>query len=97
MDRERMQRNNDDEFLPVCPVCCEPVEDGLGSVMAIHLFPCRERLCRDAERYNWLREHLEFINFDGLTTDTCDVGLDYAIDRRIAGVRFGLLAKDNRR
>jgi len=53
----------------------------------------------DAQRYRWLRTHLEFINFAGghvfdeikgsvhsgfLTCDTCDVGLDYAIDKRIA-------------
>lgn len=35
----------------------------------------------DAIRYRWLRSHLEFINFSGLTYDTSDVGLDYAIDR----------------
>ena len=38
---------------------------------------------RDAKRYRWLRSHLEYINFDGLTTDTCDVGLDHAIDSKI--------------
>ena len=48
------------------------------------------RLLVDAERYRWLREHLEYIKFASiseptLTFDTCDVGLDYAIDCRITG------------
>lgn len=53
------------------------------------------RILGEAAKYRWLREHLEFINFEGgnvagsghsgpLTTDTCDVGLDYALDCRIA-------------
>jgi hypothetical protein len=35
---------------------------------------------RDALRYRWLREHIEHINFNNLTCDTCDVGMDHAID-----------------
>jgi hypothetical protein len=41
----------------------------------------------EARRYRWLREHLEFIKWEGagetLTYDTCDVGLDHAIDSHI--------------
>jgi len=53
------------------------------------------RILGEAAKYRWLREHLEFINFEGgnvhgsghfgaLTSDTSDDGLDYAIDCRIA-------------
>lgn len=39
---------------------------------------------RDAARYRWLRaDGLGHINFEGLTSDTSDVGLDYAIDAAI--------------
>lgn len=43
---------------------------------------------KDARRYRWLRYHLEYIDFNPapeltLTCDTCDVGLDYAIDKAI--------------
>lgn len=39
------------------------------------------RLREDAERYRWLRsDGLENINFKHLTSDTCDIGLDHAID-----------------
>lgn len=55
----------------------------------------------DAERYRWLRVHLEYIDFEGgsvlengqckhsspLTVDTCDIGLDHAIDKRIGQQR----------
>lgn len=44
----------------------------------------RERvkeLERDVGRYQWLRsDGLSRINFEGWTTDTSDVGLDYIID-----------------
>jgi hypothetical protein len=49
----------------------------------------KQREETNAARYEWLRSHLEFINFDGLTCDTCDIGLDYAIDKNI-----DLLKKD---
>jgi hypothetical protein len=40
----------------------------------------------DAARYRWLRsDGLKHIDFDDLSTETCDVGLDYAIDAAIAG------------
>ncbi len=39
-----------------------------------------EGLAKDAGRYRWLRgDGLAYIKFEGLTTETCDVGLDYAI------------------
>ena len=41
-------------------------------------------LIQDAERYRWMRaDGLSFIKWDGLTTETCDVGLDFAIDKRL--------------
>lgn len=41
-------------------------------------------LRRDAERYRWMRsEGLGFIRWEGFTTETCDVGLDGAIDAAI--------------
>ena len=44
---------------------------------------------RDAQRYRWLRsEGIDRINFGGLTPDTCDVGLDSAIDDEIEQQRF---------
>ena len=42
-----------------------------------------QQLVRDAARYRWLRSNLQFVNFEGLTCDTCDVGLDYAVDKAI--------------
>lgn len=43
------------------------------------------KVVRDALRYRWLRsEGFRHINFEGLTCDTCDVGLDHAIDEEIA-------------
>lgn len=40
---------------------------------------------KDADRYQWLRgEGLNHIDFEGLSDETCDVGLDYAIDAAIA-------------
>lgn len=47
-------------------------------------------LKRDAERYRWLRSKgLERIRWEGFTTDTCDIGLDYAVDQ-------AMLAGDSR-
>lgn len=41
-------------------------------------------LAKDAMRYRWLRgEGMQHINFDGLTCDTCDIGLDFAIDQML--------------
>lgn len=56
----------------------------------VHGLACREceieHLRRDAERYRWLRGNgLTHINFEGLTHDTSDVGLDYAIDTAMNG------------
>ena len=44
--------------------------------------PNSNSLVQDAIRYRWLRQHLEYINFEGLTVDTSDVGLDFIIDVR---------------
>lgn len=46
------------------------------------------RLIVEAARYRWLREHLEFIRFEGLTCDTCDIGLDYILDCKVTGERL---------
>lgn len=44
-----------------------------------------QKLVRDAERYRWLRsDGLRHIDFTDLTPDTCDIGLDYAIDMEIS-------------
>jgi hypothetical protein len=43
----------------------------------------KNRIERDAARYRWMRTNLNHVNFEGLTTDTCDVGLDFAIDLAI--------------
>lgn len=51
---------------------------------------------QNAARYEWLRSHLQFINFEGLTCDTCDVGLDYAIDKAIRNELVGLRKKQVR-
>lgn len=41
-------------------------------------------IVEDAMRYRWLRsEGLQYINFKGLTCDTSDVGLDFAIDQML--------------
>lgn len=41
----------------------------------------------NASRYEWLRsDGLDFIKLAELTCDTCDVGLDHAIDVRLAAV-----------
>lgn len=42
------------------------------------------RLREDAARYRYLRsEGLDLVDWGMLTTETCDVGLDHAIDSRI--------------
>jgi hypothetical protein len=42
---------------------------------------------RDAARYQWIRsEGLSHIRWEGLTDETCDVGLDAAIDGRTAAL-----------
>lgn len=41
-------------------------------------------MIRDARRYRWLRsDGLGHVRWEGLTTETCDVGLDFAIDRML--------------
>jgi hypothetical protein len=55
----------------------------IASLEGMYLEQAVKSLLPLAERYQWLRANLQHINFGGLTTDTCDVGLDYAIDRRL--------------
>lgn len=43
-----------------------------------------EQLKHDAECYRWIRsDGLQYVRVEELTCDTCDVGLDYAIEKRV--------------
>ena len=47
-----------------------------------------EEVKKDAARYQWLRNKgIERINWEGFTTETCDIGLDHAIEKTMENVK----------
>lgn len=64
---------------------------GRSLPVGVGLSPCpvaegsNGSLKADAARYRWLRsEGLQYIRIQDLTCDTCDIGLDHAIDTRLS-------------
>ena len=47
-----------------------------------------EEVKKDAARYQWLRNKgIERINWEGFTTEKCDIGLDHAIEKTMENVK----------